>query len=345
MAWLPLRTRLFTTLLDRGVRGSIIDMDLAEIQRSRAFTAPLRRPFTWITGAVPRDVRIGDAWFTTRDGVGRQVRTYLPSGRTGGQPSGAARGAPAAYPVVVFFHGGGWVLGNTRMYDPLCATIAARAEALVVSVDYRMAPEHRAPTAVHDAVDATRWLADEGAARLGGDPTRIAVCGDSAGGNLAALVCHAALDDGGPAIAHQALIYPGVDLSMSMLVREHANAPVLTQAKIEAFLRHYLGPDPQLSPRDPSISPYWRESLRGLPPALVQTADLDPLRDEGLAYAARLTAADVPTRVTNYLGAVHGFASFPGMTLIGRQATLELVTELHRHLHPAGSPTTSEWHE
>jgi len=196
-----------------------------------------------------------------------------------------------------------------------------------------LGPEHRYPQAVHDAVDATAWIAAN-ARSLGGDAGRLGVCGDYAGGNLAALVTHTAYDQGGPAIAHQALIYPGTDLSLSFpSVAEHAFAPVLTRAKIESFIAHYVGPEPR-DLRDPALSPYWREDLRGLPPALVQTADNDPIRDEGLAYAARLSAAGVPVRVTNYLGAIHGFMSFPGATHIGRQALSELVVEIKRHLNP-----------
>lgn len=324
MPRMPLRTRLLTYALDHGPYPKITDLDVVGIQTARTKVPPLRRPFTWITGGMPPGVQVSEAWFPVRDGSQRQARVYAPPGS-------------GPHPVVVFFHGGGWVLGSTRQYDPLCGLIAARVGALVVSVDYRMGPEHHAPQAVHDAVDATRWAATA-AGQWGGDGTRMAVCGDSAGGNLAALVCHTAYDSGGPAIAHQALIYPATDMSKSFpSIREHADAPMLTEAKMDAFIAHYLGPDP-MDLRDPAISPYWRRDLRGLPPALVQTADIDPIRDEGLAYAARLAQAGVPVRVTNYLGTVHGFASIPGATLIGRQAQHELVVELRRHLHPVAVP-------
>ncbi|PID97133.1 MAG: lipase [Actinomycetales bacterium] len=319
MPRMPLRTRAFTYLLDHLIYPNVADLDLDGIRRSRAQVAPNRPPFSWVTGPVPAHIRISDEWFPTRDGSRRQLRVYRPTG-TG------------PHPVVIYYHGGGWVLNSTRLYDPLCAMIAARTSALVLSVDYRMAPEHRAPQAVHDAVDALRW-AGESVGELHGDPSRIAVCGDSAGGNLAALVCHVAHDDGGPRIRHQALLYPGTDLSRSFpSILEHANAPVLTKRMVDVFVAHYLGPEPHLDPRDPTISPYWREDLRGLPPALVVTADIDPVRDEGLAYARRLAEAGVPTRSTNYLGATHGFFGYPGATLVGRQALLELVTELWRHL-------------
>lgn len=317
---MPLRTRLLTFALDHGPYPKITDLDVPGIQDARTRIPPLRRPFTWITGDMPTGVRTRDTWFPVRDGSQRPARAYLSP-------------TPGPHPVILFFHGGGWVLGSTRQYDPLCGLLASRVDALVLSIDYRMGPEHHAPQAVHDCVDATRWAATA-ASEFDGDSTRMAVCGDSAGGNLAALVCHAAYDSGGPAIAHQALIYPATDLSRSFpSVQENANAPMLTRAKMDAFIAHYLGPDP-MDLRDPAISPYWRRDLTGLPPALVQTADIDPIRDEGLAYAARLAEAGVPVRVTNYLGTVHGFASIPGATVIGKQAQHELVVELRRHLHP-----------
>ena len=140
-------------------------------------------------------------------------------------------------PVIVFFHGGGWVQGNVAMYDPLCTHLARRVRAVVVSVDYRKAPEHKAPTAAYDGLDATRWVARHGEV-LRADPGRLAVCGDSAGGNLAAVVAQEPRDDGGPRVRHQALIYPGVDATMaSPSIAEHAQAPILTRGDIDAFLR------------------------------------------------------------------------------------------------------------
>jgi len=241
-------------------------------------------------------------------------------------------GSREPLPVIVFFHGGGWVLGNTRMYDPLCSFLARAVEAMVVSVDYRMAPEHRAPKAVHDCVDSVRWIGEQ-ANSLGGNGSRLAVSGDSAGGNLAAVVSQVVRDEGGPRIAFQALLYPATDLTMSQpSIVEHAGAPILTRAEMDVFLDHYLGPDGLLAD-DPLVSPLWAASHADLPPALVQTADLDPLRDEGRLYADRLAAAGVPVRHTNYVGVPHGFASFPGATNIGQQHRAELVAELRRHLY------------
>jgi acetyl esterase len=319
MTGMPLRTRLFTTALDRLGRTSILDMDLADMRRARRFVAPTVAPFSWVTGGVSRSVTIGTDALAARDGASLPIRVYRPSTATG------------ELPTVVFFHGGGWVLGSTRMYDPLCSFLAAEVGAVVLNVDYRMAPEHRAPTAALDCVDAVRQVAAHGE-RWGSDVSRIAVAGDSAGGNLAAVVCLVVRDEGGPSIAHQALLYPGTDATMSQpSIRLHADAPVLTRRKIEVFLAHYRGPD-GLAPQDPLLSPLWAVDHAGLPPALVQTADLDPLRDEGALYADRLSGAGVPVRLTNYLGAPHGFASFPGATHIGAQSRAELVTELRAHL-------------
>jgi acetyl esterase len=319
MTGMPLRTRVFTTVLDRLPRGSILDMDLPQIQRARRSVAPTVPPYSWVTGKVPRSVTIGTDALAARDGASLPVRVYRPAVATG------------PLPTVVFFHGGGWVLGSPRMYDPLCSFLAAEVGAVVLNVDYRMAPEHRAPTAALDCVDAVRQLPAHGG-RWGSDPSRVAVAGDSAGGNLAAVVCQVVRDEGGPRIAAQALLYPGTDATMSQpSIRQHADAPVLTRRKIEVFLQHYRGPD-GLSPRDPLLSPLWAADHSGLPPALVQTADLDPLRDEGALYAERLSGAGVPVRLTNYLGAPHGFASFPGATHIGAQARAELVTELRQYL-------------
>ena len=318
---MPLRTRIFTTILDRFGRESIVGMDLDDIRKSRAGVAPTVPPFTWITGPVFGDVTREDTTFPARDGHDVPLRVYRPAG------------SHESLPVVVFFHGGGWVLGNTRMYDPLCTFLARAVEAVVVSVDYRLAPEHRAPKAVDDCVDSVRWLAEH-ADSLGGNAAHLAVSGDSAGGNLSAIVCQVVRDEGGPTISHQALMYPGTDATMSQpSIVEHATAPILTRAKIDAFLDLYLGPD-GLSATDPLVSPLWAASHADLPPALVQTADLDPLRDEGSLYAERLAAAGVPVRHTNYVGAPHGFASFPGATTIGQQHRAELVSELRRHLHP-----------
>jgi acetyl esterase/lipase len=316
---LPLRTWVFTSVYDRVAHGPVDELTVEQIQAVRAWTAPTRPPFTWVTGPVPVGVTILGAGFAARDGFRVPLRLYRP--RSAGP-----------WPVVVFFHGGGWVVGNPRGYDPLCGDIAASVGALVVSVDYRLAPEFVAPQGVRDCVDAVRWIGTQ-ASMFGGDSGRIAICGDSAGGNLAAVVCQVTRDEGGPAIAHQALVYPAVDATMSFpSVAELAGAPMLTRRDIVAYLHRYLDGS-GLDSRDPLVSPLWADSLEGLPPALVQIAGLDPLRDEGLAYAAGLADAEVPVRVTTYPRAPHGFASIPGVVPSAASARAELTAELRRHLY------------
>lgn len=320
---MPLRTAVFAAALERFGRSSIVDLPPEAIPTVRQWAPPQRWPHTWVTGGLAPDVTVHEESFQCRDGQWRAMRIYRPQEpQHGGDP----------LPVLLYYHGGGFVLGNTRLYDPLCTRLAASVPALVMSVDYRQAPEHRAPQALLDSVDALRW-AHRHARAMGADPHRIAVCGDSAGGALATLVTHAAYDDGGPHVSMQALLYPCTDATQSFpSAREHQHAPVLTAEKIRTFTDYYLGD--AVAPSDPRVSAYHRADLRGLPAALVQTADLDPLRDEGLAYAERLADAGVPVRVTNYLRAVHGFHSFPGATTMGEQALHELLTELRRHLHP-----------
>ena len=315
MAW---RTRLFAAAYDRTGALDVTGLTPEQIVALRRRVPPAVPPVTWVTGRVPRGVRISATSAPARDGHVIPVRVYRP-------------GAAGPLPVIAFFHGGGWVLGNVRGYDALCAHLAAHVGALVVSVDYRMAPEHKAPRAAHDCVDVVRWLPGA-AAGMGGDPGRIAVAGDSAGGNLAAVTSQLVRDEGGPQLAHQALLYPAVDGTRSFpSVVENGHAPLLDRRKIDAFFGAYTDGS-GLADDDPLVSPLFTADLGGLPPALVQTAELDPLRDEGLAYAAKLAAAGVPVRATTYVGTPHGFHSFPGATPIGPQARAELVSELRAHL-------------
>jgi acetyl esterase len=301
------------------------DLDFDGIQRARAATLP-RNPVTdFVTGGVDRAVGITYGTAPARDEHEIPLRIYRPR---------ALRDARTDVPVVMWFHGGGWVLGNVVGYDPTCTFIAAAVGCVVVSVDYRMAPEHRAPVAVEDCVDATTWVGVNGDV-LRADTSRMAVAGDSAGGNLAAVVAQVLRDHGDTRLRHQALIYPATDLTMSSpSVREHQNAPVLTKRSMDAFRDHYVPAGHDL--RDPLLSPLFGR-LDGLPPALVQTADLDPIRDDGVRYAAALRDAGVPTRLTNYLKVPHGFAFMPGAApAVGRQQRLELATELRSALTASG---------
>lgn len=218
-------------------------------------------------------------------------------------PLGAAAGP---LPVTVFFHGGGFVLGSLDTHDGLCRSLANGSGALVVSVDYPLAPEHPYPAAPEACFAATCWVAEH-AAEFGGDPSRIAVAGDSAGGNLAAVVTHLARERGGPELAFQLLIYPDLDFrrtnwSIRELAGLHGN---VTREAQDWFMDHYL---PEGADKlDPLVSPLLAPDLAGLPPALVITAEFDALRDEGEAYAARLADAGVPVEATRYPGMIHEF--------------------------------------
>jgi acetyl esterase len=275
---------------------------------------------------VDRSVGITYGTAPARDGYDVPLRIYRPR---------SLRDTDTDAPVVVFFHGGGFVEGNVVSYDPLCTHLAARVRAVVVSVDYRLAPEHRAPTAALDAYDATSWLALQGPV-LRADTTRMAVVGDSAGGALAAVTAQLMRDLGSSPLRHQALIYPSTDMTLgSPSILEHARAPMLTRDSILAFRSHYAPREADW--REPLVSPLFGR-LEGLPPALVQTADLDPIRDDGARYAEALRAAGVPVVHTHYRRVPHGFASMPGATPAGRRHRAELVAELRGHLYPAGVP-------
>jgi acetyl esterase len=244
------------------------------------------------------------------------VRVYTPEGEP-------------PFPIVVWFHGGGWVVGSLDTYDPLCRALAAAVPAVVVSVDYRLAPEHRYPAAVEDAYAATLW-ASRNAAQLGGAQHRLAVAGDSAGGNLAAVVALGARDRGGPAIAFQLLVYPVLDAAADTASwREHAEGFHLTAAGMRWYWDHYLGGADGAAP---DASPLRAASLGGLPPALVICAEHDVLRDEGEAYAARLRQAGVAATVSRYPGVVHGFFRWRAVTGAAEAALQEAATALRSGL-------------
>lgn len=217
-------------------------------------------------------------------------------------------------PVVVYFHGGGFVVGSLDEFEPFCTFLAAGAQCIVVSVGYRLAPEAPFPAAVEDAWAATRWVTSN-AASLGADPTRIAVAGDSAGGNLAAVISMLARDQGSPKLVQQTLICPWVDLSSAAETEEsfrHFGQGLwLSTDAIEWFRRHYVQDLDRCE--DPSVSPLVAADLSGLPPALVILAEFDVLADQGCAYARRLRTAGVPVTETCYPGMLHDFVTLPGL--------------------------------
>lgn len=236
-----------------------------------------------------------------------RVRTYQPRTR----PTGPR-------PLVINFHGGGFVFGNLAQTDWLCGRIAAALDAVVVSVSYRLAPEHPAPLPFEDCWDATRWIIDH-ATTLEADRRQVSVLGSSAGGNLAALVAIAHRDrvraeTGVAPLAHQVLIYPATDLGLgSPSVAELVGAPILTRPIMDWYGRQYLPQDRPGSPRsdDPSVSPLFHPDLAGLAPALLIAAGQDPLRDDAIRYGEALRSAGVPAEVIVYPEAIHGFVSMP----------------------------------
>lgn len=242
-----------------------------------------------------------------------RVRLYRPTAAT-------------TLPVVVFFHGGGFVICDLETHDPLCRSLARRSGCAVASVEYRLAPETRFPGPLEDAYSATAWLASQASA-LGLDAGRIAVCGDSAGGNLAAAVAMLARDRGRPHLSYQALIYPVTDLACdSASARELSKGYLLTRDMMRWFAECYLGDQSEVA--NPLASPLRAPDLAGLPPATMVTAEFDPLRDEGEAYADRLREAGVAVVGRRYLGMLHGFMSMPYATPLATRGVTDVAHDL-----------------
>ncbi|MGO9104021.1 MAG: alpha/beta hydrolase [Mycobacterium sp.] len=226
-------------------------------------------------------------------------------------------------PVVVFYHGGGFALGDLDTHDPVARAHAVGAEAIVVSVDYRLAPEHPFPAGLDDCWAALHWVAEH-AAELGGDPNRIAVAGDSAGANLAAVMAHLARDNSGPALAFQLLWYPVITANLSLpSFIENADAPILDRDVIDAFLTWYL-PDVDISDHTvlpATLAPANAADFAGLPAAYIGTAEHDPLRDDGAHYAEVLNAAGVSAVLSNEPTLVHGYVNFALLIPAAAEAT------------------------
>ncbi|AHG03708.1 alpha/beta hydrolase [Halobacterium sp. DL1] len=284
---------------------SELDPELAAVvERVRVAGVP-----EWHELSVPAARRVEDEVFTAKNP--REVafaRDLAFDGPAGEVPVRVYHDDPERpAPVVVFYHGGGWTLGTLDSIGGVCRELAARADCVVVSVDYRLAPEHPFPAGLDDAYAALEWTVDNAAA-FGGDPDSVAVAGTSAGGNLAAAVALRARAFDGPDLAHQALLYPMTDRNTSRKsYREHGDGPLLTRADVEWFWAQYCR-----SPVD-AANPY-ASVLRApdhgdLPPATVVTAGHDPLRDEGEAYASALDAGGTPVEHHHYPSMAHGFLS------------------------------------
>jgi acetyl esterase len=240
------------------------------------------------------------------------VRLYTPS-------------AAAKLPLIVFFHGGGFVICDVGIYDDFCKFLARDSGCAVASVDYRLAPENAFPGPLEDCYAALEWLAGAGA-ELGVDTTRLAVAGDSAGGNLATATALLARDRRGPALRYQALIYPCLDPACESASQQSLGAGYMLRRDVmQWFWNHYLqGPADRTNP----LATPLRADLAGLPPATVVTAEFDPLRDEGEAYADRLRSAGVEVTGRRYLGMIHGFASMPYLTAVANRALTDVGADL-----------------
>ena len=337
MARIDLRVQAWSWFTRR--QGSVSGMTDAQVIAMQARQIPDNPVTGWLFGRRRPGTSATDRTIPSPDGHQIPARVY----RAGTPPhdvSGNGAGA-GTRPLIMYFHGGGFVFGTLRLGDWLCSSAALSTGAVVVSVDYRLAPGHRFPSAAEDCYAALTWAAERSAELGAGGP--IGVMGESAGGNLSAVVSLLARDRGGPAIAHQALIYPATDMSdaasSSASRQANAAAPILSTKDMAAFKALYLGPDGD--PSDPKASPLLAPSHAGLPPALIQVAEHDPLKDDGLRYAAALRAAGVPVRLTEYVGQPHGFMNFPGLCgAAARQALSEICAEQQAALVPATQPAS-----
>ncbi|MBS0278952.1 MAG: alpha/beta hydrolase [Proteobacteria bacterium] len=246
--------------------------------------------------AGPKDIPIGKV---------TNIAIPAPHGEIAARAYAPVAASGQGLPTLVFFHGGGWVIGNIDTHDGLCRMIANGSGCRVISVEYRLSPESKYPDAVDDAVAALEWV-EKNAAQLGVDANLLAVGGDSAGGALAAVVAQIAKAKGGPKLSYQLLLFPVTQIGEeTRSLREYAEGYFLERKTLDWFYAHYLPGDADR--KDPRISPLVAEDVSGLPPAYVMLAGFDPLHDEGLAYAEKLRAAGVPVTVADYPDMVHDF--------------------------------------
>lgn len=303
---MALRTRVFAAFLRISEKGieDVVDLPAhrakrARVQRTLAGRFVFGRPDK---RAVAEEITVGN---------GSRALLHRPAD------------AIAPLPCVLNFHGGGWVQGNPEQAGWLASRVAVRNRVVVISPSYRLAPEQPFPAGVEDCWNTLAWIIEH-AEELGIDPHRIAVMGDSAGGNLAAVMALLARDAGGPEIRCQVLIYPGTEMYDRWPSEDrHAEAPVLTSKNMRAFARLYMGE--LYGDEDFRASPIRAASHADLPRAFILTAELDPLLDNGARYRDALVAAGVPVRYAEYDGAIHGFMSLPGVVPVARRALDDIV--------------------
>ncbi len=262
-----------------------------------------------------------------------EVRDLAATGPAGKIPLRLYRGkgtdTSSPQPALIYYHGGGWVLGNLESHDGVCRDIANVAQCTVISVDYRLAPEAKFPAAADDSIAAAQWIHDN-AAELGIDRGRLAVGGDSAGGNLGAVVALHARDNGGPKLKLQVLIYPSADMSsVYPSYDEFAEQLPLTRTTMDWFVDLYLN-SREKDAKDWRASPLHAKSLAGLPPAFIITAAMDPLRDEGEEFARALMKAGVPVEVKRFDGQIHGFLTMGRIIRDSQLAIADIATELRK---------------
>jgi acetyl esterase len=311
-------TRSFLDMIMASGGKPLNELPVSEVREAvRALSIQLACPKTEVQRVDDRRIHLGAHDI--------HVRIYFPRAVVGDE----------RLPIVMHYHGGGYVAGDLDSHDSIARYYCKHSDAIVVSVDYRLAPEHKFPAAVDDSWEALRWAVDH-AQEIGGNPARVAVTGDSAGGTLSAVLCQLAAVQGSPRIAFQALLYPGADFrpAASFPSRSQFGGGdyFLSNADLEWFAAMYLS-DRAQDASDPRASPIISRDLSRLPPALVVTAGCDLLRDEGKAYADSLAAAGVPVEYRCFEDTIHAFVSFSGHIPAGTEALALVASRLRHALH------------
>lgn len=303
---MALRTRVFAAFLRMSEKGieEVVDLPAHRSKRLKVQRTVAGR---FVFGRPDKDAAVEEITV----GNGSRALVHRPAEAIG------------LLPCVLNFHGGGWVQGNPEQAGWLASRVAVRNQAVVISPSYRLAPEEPFPAGVEDCWETLTWVVEH-ADELGIDPQRLAVMGDSAGGNLAAVMALQARDAGGPEIRSQVLIYPGTEMYDRWPSEDrHADAPVLTSKNMRAFARLYMAE--RYGDEDFRASPIRAASHEGLPTTFILTAELDPLLDNGARYRDALVAAGTPVRYAEYAGAIHGFMSLPGVVPVAKRALDDIV--------------------